>query len=151
MQVRQVITRLIAAGDWRQGDPDMLIVFDAGYDVTRLAWQLADLPVEVAGRLRSDRVLYFPAPPGTGGRGLPVRHGPEFVLAGPPAWPGPQVTTSTVTSTLALKPTTPPSPPRHAGHSARRPPASGAWRKMASPECSRRAWADPGLTWVRLS
>src|SRR5436309_9671544 len=41
-QVREVVTRLIAAGNWRAGDPDMLIVFDAGYDVTRLAWLLAD-------------------------------------------------------------------------------------------------------------
>ena len=97
-QVRQVITRLIAAGHWRAGDPDMLIVFDAGYDVTRLAWQLADLPVEVAGRLRSDRVLYFPAPPRGGGRGRPVRHGPEFALADPATWPGPPVSTSTATS-----------------------------------------------------
>ena len=38
-------------------------MFDAGYDVTRLAFLLADLPVELLGRLRSDRVLYFPAPP----------------------------------------------------------------------------------------
>ena len=35
-QVRQVVVRLIDAGHWRHGDPDMLIVFDAGYDVTRL-------------------------------------------------------------------------------------------------------------------
>ena len=97
-QVRQVVTRLIAAGHWRAGDPDMLVVFDAGYDVTRLAWQLADLPVELLGRLRSDRVLYFPAPPPAGGRGRPVRHGAEFALADPASWPGPQVTTSTVTS-----------------------------------------------------
>ena len=67
-QVRQVVTRLIAAGHWRSGDPDMLIVFDAGYDVTRLAWQLADLPVELLGRLLSDRVLYFPAPAAAAGR-----------------------------------------------------------------------------------
>jgi hypothetical protein len=51
VQVRQVIARLIAAGHWRGGDPDMLIVFDADYDVARLAWQLAGLPVEVAERL----------------------------------------------------------------------------------------------------
>jgi DDE superfamily endonuclease len=101
-QVREVITRLIAAGHWRAGDPDMLIVLDAGYDVTRLAWQLADLPVEVAGRLRSDRVLYFPAPPGTGGRGRPVRHGPEFALADPATWPGSRITTSTVTSRYGM-------------------------------------------------
>src|SRR5271165_3172131 len=68
-QVREVVTRLVQAGHWHQGDPDILIVFDAGYDVTRLAWLLADLPVELLGRLRSDRVLYFPAPPRRGSRG----------------------------------------------------------------------------------
>ena len=52
-QVREVITRLIAAGHWHDGDPAILVVFDAGYDVTRLAWLLADLPVELLGRLRS--------------------------------------------------------------------------------------------------
>jgi hypothetical protein len=70
-QVRDVITRIIAAGHWRPGDPDIMAVFDAGYDLTRLAWLLGDLPVEVAGRLRSDRVMYFP---GTGRRsGWPTR------------------------------------------------------------------------------
>src|SRR6266508_3103966 len=54
-QVRDVVTRLIAAGHWRAGDPAILIVFDAGYDVPRLAYLLADLPVELLGRLRSDR------------------------------------------------------------------------------------------------
>ena len=97
-QVREVITRLISAGHWRPGDPDILVVFDAGYDVTRLAWLLKDLPAEVLGRLRSDRVLYLPAPPGAGGCGRPARHGPEFALADPATWPGPQVTTSTATS-----------------------------------------------------
>ena len=96
-QVRQVISRLITAGHWHAGDPDILVVFDAGYDVTRLAWQLKDLPVEVAGRLRSDRVLHFPAPP-RGGRGRPVRHGPEFALADPATWPGAPVTTRTATT-----------------------------------------------------
>src|ERR1039458_3393236 len=46
-QVRDVVTRLIEAGHWRDGDPDILIVFDAGYDVTRLAWVLAGLPGEL--------------------------------------------------------------------------------------------------------
>ena len=62
-QVRDVITRLIKAGQHKEGDPGIPVVFDAGYDVTRLAFLLADLPVELLGRLRSDRVLYFPAPP----------------------------------------------------------------------------------------
>ena len=34
-----------------------MVVFDAGYDLTRLAWLLADLPVEVCARLRTDRVV----------------------------------------------------------------------------------------------
>src|SRR5258708_39075485 len=37
-QVRGVVERLAATGHWRAGDADILIVFDAGYDVTRLAW-----------------------------------------------------------------------------------------------------------------
>ena len=48
-QVREVITRLIEAGHWREGDPAILVVFDAGYDVTRLAYLLADLPGGAAG------------------------------------------------------------------------------------------------------
>jgi len=46
-QVREVITRLIEAGHWREGDLRSLVIFDAGYDVTRLAWLLADLPVDL--------------------------------------------------------------------------------------------------------
>ncbi len=61
-QIRDVITRVIDAGHWREGDPPVLVIFDAGYDPMRLAYQLADLPVEVLGRLRSDRVLHFPVP-----------------------------------------------------------------------------------------
>ena len=98
-QVREVVTRLIAAGHWREGDLPVLVVFDAGYDVTRLAWLLADLPVELLGRLRSDRVMQLPAPPrqpGTNGR--PRKHGRELALSDPAACPDPQVTTSTATS-----------------------------------------------------
>jgi hypothetical protein len=39
------------------------VIFDAGYDVTRLSFLLADLPAQVLGRLRSDRVMQLPAPP----------------------------------------------------------------------------------------
>ena len=41
-QVRDVVTRLTGAGQWSHGDPEILVVFDAGYDVTRLAFLLAD-------------------------------------------------------------------------------------------------------------
>ena len=98
-QVREVVTRLIEAGQQKEGDPDILVVFDAGYDVTRLAFLLTDLPVELLGRLRSDRVLYFPAPPrAPGANGRPSRHGPELKLAEPGTWPDPPVTTVTQTT-----------------------------------------------------
>ena len=97
-QVRGVVERIIAAGHWRDGDPDILAVFDSGYDLTRLAWLLAGLPVEVMGRLRSDRVMYFPAPPREpGANGRPARHGAALRLADPGTWPAPAVTTVTET------------------------------------------------------
>ncbi len=98
-QVRDVITRVIEAGHWREGDPPVLVIFDAGYDPMRLAHQLAGLPVEILGRLRSDRVLHFPVParqPGTSGR--PPRHGREFALADPATRPDPAVPTTTETT-----------------------------------------------------
>ena len=102
-QVRDVVTRLIEAGHWRQGEPEILVIFDAGYDVTRLAFLLKDLPVEVLGRLRSDRVMRLPVPPrqpGTNGR--PRKHGHELALADPVTWPVPQITASTVTSRYGM-------------------------------------------------
>jgi DDE superfamily endonuclease len=101
-QLRDVAQRLIETGHWRRGDPDILVVFDSGYDLTRLAWLLRDLPVEVAGRLRSNRVMHFPAPPrparpvGTGGRR--PRHGAVLKLADPRTWPAPALTTITETT-----------------------------------------------------
>jgi DDE superfamily endonuclease len=98
-QVRDVVTRLIEAGQHQEGDPAILVVLGAGYDVTRLAFLLADLPVELLGRLRPDRVLYFPAAPRVpGANGRPSRHGPELRLAGPATWPDPPVTTVTETT-----------------------------------------------------
>ncbi|MFC7588247.1 transposase [Nonomuraea antimicrobica] len=62
-QLREVVTGLIEAGQHQVGDPDILIVIDAGYDVPRLAFLLAELPVEILGRMRSNRVMRRPAPP----------------------------------------------------------------------------------------
>jgi hypothetical protein len=101
-QVRGVVTRLMAAGHWKPGDPDIMVVLDAGYDLTRLAWLLADLPVDVTGRLRSDRVMHFPAPPlparprSTGGRR--PRHGRKLDFGDPATWPEPAVTAVTGTA-----------------------------------------------------
>lgn len=102
-QLRAVVNRLITAGHWQPGDPDIGIVADAGYDITRLAYILADLPVELVGRIRSDRVLRLPTPPrlpGTNGR--PPRHGPEIALDKPATWPTPQHTTSTETTRYGI-------------------------------------------------
>src|ERR1035441_4761825 len=87
-QVRHVVARLIEAGKHKDGDPAILVVSGAGYDVTRLACLLADLPAELLGRLRSDRVLYFAAPPRAGGRGRPARHGGGVELASRGGGPG---------------------------------------------------------------
>ena len=62
-QLREVFARLAAAGHWADGDPQVIIVMDAGYNVARLAWLLADLPVMLVARVRADRVSYRPAPP----------------------------------------------------------------------------------------
>jgi DDE superfamily endonuclease len=102
-QVRDVITRLTEAGHWREGDSAILVIFDAGYDVPRLSFLLADLPVEVLGRLRSDRVMRLPAPPREPAAvGRPRKHGHELALADPATWPTPQTTTSTATSRYGM-------------------------------------------------
>ena len=123
-QVREVVTRLRQAGHWCEGDPDILVVFDAGYDVTRLAFLLADLPVQLVGRLRSDRVLRFPAPPATPGRtGRPAKHGPEFALSDPATHPEPDATTTTQTSRYGTA-------------------RACAWNRLHPLLARRAAWAD---------
>ncbi|WP_323188038.1 NF041680 family putative transposase [Streptomyces sp. NBC_01264] len=102
-QIREVVDRLVEAGQWREGDPDIMIVVDAGYDAPRLAHLLADLPLEILGRTRSDRVMRRPAPSReefhrdhpAGGR--PPRHGGEFVFGRPDTWGGEQAVTVTDT------------------------------------------------------
>lgn len=99
VQVRAVVQRLVDAGQWRTGDPDVLIVFDAGYDLARLAFLLTDLPVEIVGRIRADRVMRLPAPPREPGlNGRPPKHGKEFRLAKQSTWPDPAVITTTDTT-----------------------------------------------------
>jgi len=126
-QLRDVVTRIIAAGHWKDGDPGILAVLDAGYDLTRLAWLPADLPLEVCGRLRGDRVMHCPAPPlparprSTGGRR--PRHGRKLVLGDPATWPGPAVTTRTETSRYG-------------------PAQAMAWPRMHQKLWHRGAWED---------
>jgi hypothetical protein len=99
-QVREVVERLIAAGQWHHGDADILLIFDAGYDAPRLAFLLGDLPVQVLGRMRADRVLRRATPPRRydpqGGR--PAKHGTEFLFGDPASWGSPRAQTVTATT-----------------------------------------------------
>lgn len=93
-RLRVVIDRLRAAGHWRPGDPSILVVADSGYDATRLAWLLNDLPVVLVVRMRSNRVFHAPAGKRKGptkGRG--PRHGHRLALADQATWPTPTLTT----------------------------------------------------------
>ena len=121
-QIRDLLHRLIRLGHHRDGDPDILIVFDAGYDIVRLAHLLADLPVELLGRVRSDRVFYFPVTtPARTGR--PPKHGAVFALKTPGTHPAP--TTETITDTT------------HYGNARAR-----AWLHLHPKLTSVGAWAD---------
>jgi hypothetical protein len=100
-QLREVVHRLQQAGEHKPGDADIL----AGYDVTRLAFLLADWPVELLGRLRSDRVFSAPPPPrAPGTTGRPSQHGPEFALAQAATQPEPDAITLTDTQPLRHRP-----------------------------------------------
>jgi hypothetical protein len=103
-QLREVATRITDAGHWRKGDPDILIVMDSGYDVTRLAHVLADLPVELLGRLRSDRVMLRDVGErrSTPRGGQPRKHGGALTLAKPDSWHTPDVTTTTDTTRYGI-------------------------------------------------
>ncbi|MFF4831814.1 transposase [Streptomyces sp. NPDC001315] len=82
VQLHDVVRRLTSAGHWRPGDPDMLIVMDPGYDVAYLTHALANLPVVLVGRLRSE--------PGHAPRPRPRAVGSPG-RAPPPAWRRPHV------------------------------------------------------------
>jgi hypothetical protein len=88
-QLRGVIARLAAAGHCRPGGPAVIVTADAGYNASRLAWLLRDLPVTLAVRVRADRTYRrapAPKPPGTPGR--PRRHGSRLRCADPSTWNG---------------------------------------------------------------
>ena len=123
-QVRDVVAGLAEAGHWREDDPAILVVFDAGYDITRLAFLLTGLPVALLGRLRSDRVLYFPAPPARrdGRPGRRPRHGSEFRPADEATWPPAAVTTITPTTRYGTA-------------------AASAWQRLHTKLEHRGAWA----------
>jgi hypothetical protein len=86
-QLREVVTRLIAAGHWKDGDPRVIIVMDAGYSAARPAFLLEGLPVVLVVRVRSDRVFCRPPRPRAPGvAGRTARHGAPVRCADPGTW-----------------------------------------------------------------
>jgi hypothetical protein len=123
-QIRGVVERLITAGQWQPGDPEILVVLDAGYDAPRIAHLLAGLPVEVLGRMRSDRVLARPAPPrASGANGRPPKHGGEFVFGDPATWGTEQAKTTTDTRLYGMA-------------------TAQAWHRLHPRLTRRAAWTD---------
>jgi hypothetical protein len=120
-QVRALVGRLDASRrvPW--------FVFDGGYDSAQLTLDLAEEPVAVLVRLRSDRCFYAdPPPPPPGKTGRPRRHGAKFAFADPATWPAPTATLScqddqygtvTVQAWAGLHP----KQQRHPGHGSRGP------------------------------
>lgn len=97
-QLRDIVGRLVTAGQWQSGDPENLVVADAGYDAPRLAFLLRDLSVQVLARMRSDRVLRRAVPPRQPGTiGRRPRHGGEFVFGDPATWGEPNAASVTDT------------------------------------------------------
>jgi hypothetical protein len=84
---------LVAAQPVAPGGEVPLVLFDAGYDASGFTHALADTPVALLIRLRSNRHLWF-APTRTTprARGRPKRHGATFVCDDPATWPAPAAT-----------------------------------------------------------
>jgi len=83
-QVRALVGRLVAAGAWKNGDPLIVVAMDSGYDIVRLSFLLADLPVVLVGRIVSSRVFYGPPGARRGDHpGRAPRHGARAELARP--------------------------------------------------------------------
>ncbi|MGW1170721.1 transposase [Streptomyces sp. NPDC001153] len=74
VQLREVVERLVAAGQWKQGDPNVLVVLDAEYDPPRIAHLLGDLPPFAMPELYEPRLpLLAPTAP-TAGRPAALQH-----------------------------------------------------------------------------
>jgi hypothetical protein len=83
-QIRELVGRLVAVGAWRRGDPLIVVAVDSGYDIVRLSFLLADLPVVLVGRIASSRVFYGPPGPRRGDHpGRAPRHGARAELHQP--------------------------------------------------------------------
>jgi hypothetical protein len=83
-QIRGLVGRLVAVGAWRDGDPLIVVAMDSGYDIVRLSFLLADLPVVLVGRIVCTRVFYGPPGARRGDRpGRLPQHGERAELRQP--------------------------------------------------------------------
>ena len=81
---------LLAARPAAQRGAVPLVLFDAGYDASGFTDALADTPVALLIRLRSNRHFWFaPVRATAHPRGRPRRHGAKFVCNDPATWPAP--------------------------------------------------------------
>ena len=98
-QVRDVVTRLAAAGHWNDGDPDIMVIFDAGYERPGSPGCCATFPCRSPGGSAPTGCSGSPPPPRRPGQmGRPVRHGAGLRLAADAARPEPDAVTATATS-----------------------------------------------------
>lgn len=88
-QAKALAADLRAVGRLEAGMPAPLVMFDSGYPATLIAHAVAGEGMQVLGRVRADRVFYFPAEPAAPGRGRPARHGARFVCADAATHPEP--------------------------------------------------------------
>ncbi|WP_422804815.1 transposase [Streptomyces noursei] len=99
-QIRDLVGRLVAEGQWRPGDPLVWIVLDAGCGMMRLTHLLDGLPAELIGRLRSDRIMRRPTPSreeyyrAHPRGGHPPRHSSEFIFKDARTWGTPDAETN---------------------------------------------------------
>ncbi len=91
-QVRGLLADLTACGRRAVGDPPPLMMFDAGYDPTALAHELAGEHVQILVRLSSKRVFRGDAAPRPAGKkGRSARHGHRLPLEPDSRRPPPDV------------------------------------------------------------
>ncbi|MFJ7423879.1 transposase [Streptomyces uncialis] len=151
VQVCRVVEDLVTGGRWREGEPDVLVVFDAGYDAPRMAHLLDGRPVEALGRMRSDHVMRRPTPTQLeyanaypqGGR--PPKHGKECRFARSENWGEPDAATVQITDRYGtakamawdrLRPTGSPPAPRGSTMTVNSSSSRGrcsAWRSTVCP------------------
>ncbi|MFI6937433.1 hypothetical protein [Streptomyces sp. NPDC050287] len=88
VQLRELVERLVAAGQWKPGDPEVLVVLDAGYDAPGSPTCSAICPSRSSADSAQTVPCGRPTPPRVYDRkgGRPPKHGGEFVFGDRVTW-----------------------------------------------------------------